>query len=398
MKKISNDNNFENYLNTYVNVEVNGVVKKFFVSEINSGSIVTDAGILYNYTTLGESTIQSCPVCEDPCYNSVPIIELNFNGKGYIGSNNLLNNKLNETHDVYINNNKICRINTNTLSADFNRLWLIPFYSSNVQIPNFFDDYYTGFNATSVASCVFFDPSFYNNRNWNNLVIKPVSAYNPAYLNNPIPETFYTHFFAGLGAGFDRRESGVLSNKILVNSSNVSSVSCIAWKQYTFSSEANYIITCCYDTNCVYLSTDFKPYTQCQQTSTFFIDLDPCVNPTEYGLGFTYDGTRYYTNDAETTNIKYAYTPYGSTPDPYFSAPSLKKYIFYTNCLKSGSIVLYTGLDNMNGKIWYSDLGLTPFTGSYFYVDYSNPFLYPTGRVWEVEVVNGSEINSTPCT
>jgi hypothetical protein len=61
MKKISNDDNFQNFLNRYINVEVDGTIKKFFISEINSASSVTNAGILYKpYNILNESTLQYC--------------------------------------------------------------------------------------------------------------------------------------------------------------------------------------------------------------------------------------------------------------------------------------------------------------------------------------------------
>lgn len=389
MKKISNDNNFENYLNKYINVEVDGITKKFFVTEINANSFVTNAGILNNYITLGESSIQDCDVCEDPCFNNIPIIELNFRGGRLLNGETefLLNDKYNETHDVFVNNNKICRIDTNTLSARGNRLWLIPFYSKNVQIPNFFDDVNESYSFTTAASCVFFDPLFYNKRNWNSLTIKPVSAYNPSTIN--IPQYFYTNFYGDVnGANYYRDESCVLSNKILVNSSNVSSVSCIPWEQYIFA-PYNYSNFSCYPDSCPYLSTGLAFGTYSQQVTTFFIDLDPCQNPTEYGLGFIYDGTRYY---ADSTIPKEAYRGI-LPPDPYFGAPSLRKYIFYTDCEKSSTIELYNGNSNINsntGPIWYSDLGLTPYNG-FFYVEDDS------GDVSEVEVVNGSEFSSNYC-
>ena len=392
MRKISNDDNFENYLNKYVNIEINGTVKKFFVTEVNSNSFVTNAGILRNYNTLGESLKQECDVCEDPCFNNIPIIEINFRGGSFTSySEFLLNNKLNETHDVFINNNKICRIDTNVLSAQVNRLWLIPFYSSNVQIPNFFDDQNgNSYSYTTTTSCVFFNPSFYNRRNWNSLIITPISAYNPNTLAFQPPQTFFSNFygFVGPGVNFNREETGLLNNKILVNSSNVSSVSCTAWDQYRFSIEY-YTVPCCYATHCYYLSTDLIPKSYCQQISTFFIDLDPCQNATEYGLGFTYDGTRYYTDDS---SFKYAYLN-EQPPDPYFGAPSLIKYIFYSDCSKTNTVELYNGKSNTGiygSPIWYSDLGLTPYNGFFYVVD-------DTGDVTEVEVVNGEEISTNYC-
>jgi hypothetical protein len=429
MKKISNDDNFSYFLNKFVNVEVDGTVKKFFVSEINSGSIVTDAGILMNYDTLGTSTIQGCPVpiCEKACFNNIPIIELNFGGKNVIypddyNSNNLIDNKFNELHDVYINSNQICRINTSILSADFNRLWLIPYNSQNIKTPTIFDDYYniyTETTNTTAASCIFFNPSFYNNQNWNSLEIKPISAYNPTE-NTPIDpvlypiETFFTHFFTGCPVNFQRTNSTILTNKILVNSSNVSSISCVAWFQYNMQmgilGEFN-SSHCPANINTIYYKSTFKPYTECQQVSTFFIDLDPCKNPTEYGLGFSYNSTRYYTNTAQDTYsengdriaTKYAYTP-PENPFDYsnFGAPVLRKFNFYGNCSRTQKIVLYQGYDPRGsntqedgGQRWYTNLGRTPFTGYYYYIVDTN--IIPKGRIYYQHVVNGYETDRNYC-
>ena len=393
MRKISNDDNFENYLNKYVNIEVNGTVKKFFVTEVNSNSFVTNAGILRNYNTLGESDNQQCDVCESTCFNNIPIIELNFIGKGRYNNDNLsylIDDKVKEKHDVFLNNNKICTINTEILSANINRLWLIPFYSSNVQIPNYFDDQYSSMIFTSAASCVFFEPSYYKRKDWNHVTINPVSANNPNTLGEPT-QTFFTNFYGDNLSYIFRRDSfGILNNKILMDNTGVSSVSCIAWEQYDVANLGNWNINyCCYATNCYYLSTDLIPKSYCQQISTFFIDLDPCQNPTEYGLGFTYDGTRYYTDDS---SFKYAYI-YEQPPDPYFGAPSLRKHIFYTDCSKTNTIELYNGNSNTGiygSPIWYSDLGLTPYNGFFYVVD-------DMGDVSEVEVVNGEEIITNPC-
>jgi hypothetical protein len=391
MRKISNDDNFENYLNKYISMEINGVVKKFYVSEIDSNSFVTNAGILRNYNVLGESESQQCDVCESTCFNNIPIIELNFIGKGRYGNDYLsylIDNKVKETHDVFLNNNKICRINTESLSANINRLWLIPFYSSNVQIPNYFDDEYGTMIYTSAASCVFFDPSYYKRKDWNYITINPVSANNPNTLGQP-SQTFFTNFYGNdLSYVFHRYSFNILNNKILVNNSNVSSVSCDAWLQYRFDS-SNYSFECCYPTNCYYLSTSLIPKSYCQQVSTFFIDLDPCQNPTEYNLGFTYDGTRYYADDS---SFKYAYLN-EQPPDPYFGAPSLRKHIFYSDCSKTNTVELYNGKSNTGiygSPIWYSDLGLTPYNGFFYVVD-------DTGDVSEVEVVNGEVISSNFC-
>lgn len=61
MKKISNDDNFQNYVGKYTDVLVNGTLKKYFVSLLDAGSITTNAGILYKpYSIIGDSTQQFC--------------------------------------------------------------------------------------------------------------------------------------------------------------------------------------------------------------------------------------------------------------------------------------------------------------------------------------------------
>jgi hypothetical protein len=84
MKKISNNNTFANYIGKFIDVNIEGTIHKFLVSEIDAGSITTNAGILYpdSFSILRESPNQECDICDDPCANSVPIIELNFYGKG----------------------------------------------------------------------------------------------------------------------------------------------------------------------------------------------------------------------------------------------------------------------------------------------------------------------------
>jgi len=395
MKKISNDDTFENYVGKFIDMNINGTIRKFFVSDIDSGSITTNAGILYpnSFSILRESPNQECNICDDPCANSIPIIELNFSGKNYTTYGSyLINDKVNETHDVFLNNNKICRINTQLLSADFNRLWLIPFYSNNVEIPNFFDDSYGTAVATRAASCVFFDPLFYNSKNWNCLTVIPISANNPNTLGDP-NQTFFTNFYNSIAGDYSthRREPNVLTNKIILNSTGVSAVSCNPWQQYDISQYENFGDFSCYFTNCPYLSTDLVSGSYTQLISTFFVDLNPCQNPTEYSLGFTYDADRYYTDTNQF--IKVAYESVQS-PDPYFGAPALRKYIFYTNCSLSNTIELYNGKSNVtfySEPRWYSDLGLTLFTGSFYRFD-------PTyNDVHEVQVVNGAEISDTIC-
>ena len=61
MKKISNDDTFENYVGKFIDMNVNGTLKKYFVSYIDSGSITTNAGILYKpYSIIDESVQQYC--------------------------------------------------------------------------------------------------------------------------------------------------------------------------------------------------------------------------------------------------------------------------------------------------------------------------------------------------
>jgi hypothetical protein len=385
MKKISTDDNFNNYIDKFIDINIEGTIRKFFVSKIDSGSITTNAGILFpnTFSILRESPTQECLICEDPCAFSVPIIELNFLGKGnweHYGP--LINDKINETHDVFVNNHKVCRIDTKVLSAAFNRLWLIPFYSNNVQIPNFFDDRKNSPTVSIQASCVFFDPSFYNSKDWNCLTIQPVSAYNPSTFPFRPDETFWTNFYGvAYGSGYDRDVPNILTNKILLNSTGVSSVSCVPWVQYDISLYVTFLSRPCIFTSCPYLSTDLKFGSYAQPVSTFFIDLNPCQNPTEYSLGFNYDADYYYTG----TTTRLAYIGYY----PYYGAPALVKSIFYTDCTLSNTIELYSGISS-DSTIWYSDLGLTPYTGYFYVVDGNTPFNLKY-------IVNGFEVSASEC-
>jgi hypothetical protein len=61
MKKISKDDNFNNYIDKFIDINIEGTVRKFSVSKIDSGSINTNAGILYKpYNILNESIQQYC--------------------------------------------------------------------------------------------------------------------------------------------------------------------------------------------------------------------------------------------------------------------------------------------------------------------------------------------------
>lgn len=408
MKKISTDDNFNNYIEKFIDVNIEGTIHKFFVSKIDSGSITTNAGILFpnTFSILRESPTQECLICEDPCAFSVPIIELNFRGKGnWADYNYLINNKINETHDVFVNNHKVCRMDTKVLSAAFNRLWLIPFYSNNVQIPNFFDDQKSTPTVSIQTSCVFFDPSFYNSKDWNSLTIQPVSAYNPSSESDPIRpvETFYTYFYddlitpeySALTAAFRRVTSKILTNKILLNSTGVSSVSCVAWEQYDISrATGNFSLNSCYDSGCPYLSTDLEFSTFNQPVSTFFLDLDPCQNPNEYSSGFTYDMNYYYTNSLSSYTYRPAYIE-GLTDNEY-PAPALRKYIFYTDCTGTDTIELYYGRTEaargyLDSPLWFSDLGLTRYNGSFY-----DGYIYNYSHAL-VTVVDGEMNYGEPC-
>jgi hypothetical protein len=61
MNKISNDIEFESYVGKYIDVNVNGDIKKYYVSYINAGNIVPNAGILFKpYNVLQISPFQKC--------------------------------------------------------------------------------------------------------------------------------------------------------------------------------------------------------------------------------------------------------------------------------------------------------------------------------------------------
>jgi hypothetical protein len=65
MNLASNNNQFEEYLNKYINVVVNGSNKKFFVQKSNKFSSSTGLGLLddssaFSYSIIGESSLQQC--------------------------------------------------------------------------------------------------------------------------------------------------------------------------------------------------------------------------------------------------------------------------------------------------------------------------------------------------
>lgn len=65
MNLASNNNQFEEYLNKYVNMVVNGSNKKFLVQKSNKFSASTGLGLLddssaFSYSIIGESALQQC--------------------------------------------------------------------------------------------------------------------------------------------------------------------------------------------------------------------------------------------------------------------------------------------------------------------------------------------------
>lgn len=190
MKKISNDDNFANYLNKYINVEVDGITRKFFVTNINSGSFVTNAGILNNYTTLGESTKQDCDSCEDVCYRNFPVIKVMFNNKVHNTGGSFgepyINTFSSEIHELILNGTSLGKINTTFQKGKHNEVWFVPYNpsqvivstsyasSSNSSISNTFS--YGDIDSLVLSS---FDSSLLSKNDYNEISIRPISAWNP---------------------------------------------------------------------------------------------------------------------------------------------------------------------------------------------------------------------------
>lgn len=67
MNYISNNDQFENYIGKYIDIFINGVYKKYYVSRIESGSITTNVAILYNdtFSIVGDSSQQKCENIND---------------------------------------------------------------------------------------------------------------------------------------------------------------------------------------------------------------------------------------------------------------------------------------------------------------------------------------------
>jgi hypothetical protein len=62
MNYISNSDQFKNYKGKYIDIFINDIYRKYYVSEIQSGSITTDVNILYNdtFSIIGNSLLQKC--------------------------------------------------------------------------------------------------------------------------------------------------------------------------------------------------------------------------------------------------------------------------------------------------------------------------------------------------
>jgi len=384
MKKISNDDNFQNFLNEYVNVEVNGVIKKFFVSEINSGSFVTNAGILNNYTTLGSSTRQDCDSCEDVCYRNIPIIKVMFNNVVYNGPP-YINTFSSEIHELILNGTSLGNINTTFQKGKHNEIWFVPYNPSEVIVSTTYASsanssitntkYYGNIDSLVLSS---FDSSLLSKNDYNEISIRPISAWNPVicdYSECQFQPPLNSAFFLNPEISLDIHQISPLTT-------NTSSIYCQSYTMHNFSwFEGNSDVLSLqggteptalrffnggmqppgfsptayrYVKNYLSAGSVYQPY------SASFYYFDPCqlFNPAYYPL----DPEYYYTYKIEPNgdpvnnyDVRFAYgwangslSIYNVSPSANPNLPLLRKYQFFGSPNINDPIFIFVGSKTKN--------------------------------------------------
>jgi hypothetical protein len=389
--KLTNDTRFEALVDDYVIVIENGVSKKYHVRRIDKNSILGDIEILSSdHTIVGLSDRQGCFICENACIQNIPIIEFTARGMFPAQRSDFVKPYYDERHDIFINGHLIGRLDTTILSANYNRLHMIPHNHANIEIDidsvwyydrDFGGDSYS--SVTTAFSALYFDPSFYNYRGVNVVTTVPIDANNPnLYANGPTTwfwnryidsSAFYTNFYAP-----ESPYSGIISKKLITQDNGTLALSCQTWRSNDF-----------YDTKYAfgtiwggpYYKSDLSPGCNHQQVSTYFWDLDPCGDPNGYVKNFKFLLKYYYTDTGADTHGVYYYAynagcnnipsddPPSCKPDITIEtagAPSFRKLIFHTNLpfTEDNKIEIYDGLyPNINGtfdtRLLFTDVGFT---------------------------------------
>lgn len=396
MKKISNDDTFENYLGKFIDMNVNGTIRKFFVSNIDSGSITTNAGILYpdSFSILRESPEQECSVCSDVCYQNIPVIKLIFTNyvdntsiPEYFGGpvSEYVNDYADDTFDLVLNGVVIGRINTRDYKSpkpsdlfDFrtyrrSEIWFIPNYTTNLSVSyeyasasnvsSYYSFSYGEINTLGLSS---YNGNLFNKNSFNEIALVPVSCSNPTVCNEftclynpPISSAFLTYPAVTLDV-----------HKIILNENGTSALSCVSYNMFNFERESvdsfSSLGRVNLHTQNFYINkdspgaVDLRFYNGSlsagsifQSISTSFFYFDPCeiVNPPFYSLDEQY---YYVYNKPEGAsnlyNVQFAYAlPINSQsftkeqPINNPAPPVLRKMIFFDSPSLEDKKTLYIG-------------------------------------------------------
>lgn len=383
-KKISNDDSFESYLGKYIQLNVDGVIRKYYISNINANDFVTQAAILRNYSIIGESSKQECDICEDVCYRNFPVIKVMFQNvvdNTYYNSP-YINNYSSEIHEIILNGTSLGRINTTFQKENHNEIWFVPYNPSQIIVSttyasssnsSLFNSYTYGDIDSLVLSS--FDSSLLRINDYNEISIRPISAWNPVISDL---DSFGYFFTPPLSSAFFLNPQITLDiHKIFPLTTNTSSISCQSYTMHNFSwfegnSESMHLINndpqslrfinggssggtytnSRYINNYLSAGCVFQPY------SASFYYFNPCqlVSPGYYPL----DPEYYYTYETDEngdpinpfdTRFAYGWEDYGfynSSPLSNPNLPLLRKYQFFSSANLSNPIFIFVGSNTKN--------------------------------------------------
>jgi hypothetical protein len=244
MKKISNNNTFANYIGKFIDMDIEGTIYKFFVSEIEAGSITTNAGILYpdSFSILRESPSQECDICDDVCADNIPVIKVMFsnivNNTGGGGGYPYINTYSSEIHEIILNGTSLGQINTTFQKGKHNEIWFIPYNPSEVIVSTSYasssnSSIYNTFAYGNIDSLVLssFDSSLLSKNDYNEISIRPISAWNPVRCDDS-----ECAFQPPLSSAFFLNPEITLDiHKILPLTTNTYSISCQSYTMHNFS-------------------------------------------------------------------------------------------------------------------------------------------------------------------
>jgi hypothetical protein len=388
MKKISNDDTFENYVGKFIDMNINGTIRKFYVSNIDSGSITTNAGILYpdSFSILRESPNQECNICDDVCYQNIPVIKIAFQNvvDNVSEGTPFINSYSSEIHEVILNGTSLGTVNTTFQKGNHNEIWFVPYNPSQVIVSttyasssnsSIFNTYAYGNIDSLVLSS--FDISLLNKNYYNEISLRPISAWNPVKCNDYDGCIFQP---ALSSAFFLNPEITLDIHKILPLTTNTSSISCQSYTMYNFSwfegngsimglhggndptslrffnggSSTSVVVYSRYTNTYLSAGSVFQPY------SASFYYFDPCQldSPAYYPL----DPNYYYTYETdvngEPTNVfdtRFAYgwasgnySFYNASPASNPNLPLLRKYQFFGSANINDKIFIFVGGNTKN--------------------------------------------------